>query len=131
MRAVADFNVDSFDPVPSPEGEDAARHGRVRIEKTFHGDIEGHGSVEMLAVRGDAGSGYVAIEHISGSVNGLSGGFSLLHIGTMAGTEQWGHWPLIPGSGTGDLRTIRGEGRIENDAAGNHGFTLDYELDMT
>jgi hypothetical protein len=36
---------------------------------------------------------------------------------------------VVPGSGTGELRTIRGEGRIDIDAAGGHTFTLDYELD--
>jgi hypothetical protein len=56
-------------------------------------------------------------------------GFSLLHIGTMAGEEHWARWPVVPGSGTGDLRTIRGEGRIDIDAEGHHSLTLDYELD--
>jgi Protein of unknown function (DUF3224) len=70
----------------------------------------------------------VALEHITGTVNGRSGGFSLLHIGTAAGSEQWAKWPVVPGSGTGDLRTIRGEGRIDIDAEGNHTLTLDYEL---
>ena len=47
----------------------------------------------------------------------------------MAGKESWARWPVIPGSGSGELRTIRGEGRIDIDAAGRHTFTLDYELD--
>ncbi len=101
----------------------------MRIEKTFTGDIDGHGTVEMLAVQADSGAGYVALEHIAGTVNGRSGGFSLLHIGTMAGTEQWSRWPVVPGSGTGDLSTIRGEGRIDIDAQGRHTLTLDYDLD--
>ena len=129
MRAVARFDLDSFDEDPPYREEGAVRHYRARIEKTFRGDIEGRGSVEMLAARSDEGAGYVAIEHISGTVNGRSGGFSLLHIGTMAGAERWARWPVVPGSGTGELRTIRGEGRIDIDAAGGHTFTLDYELD--
>jgi hypothetical protein len=46
----------------------------------------------------------------------------------MAGNEQLARWPVVPGSGTGDLRTIRGEGRIDIDAEGRHTLTLDYEL---
>ena len=129
MRAVARFDLDSFDEDPPNREEDGLRHTRARIEKTFRGDIEGHGSVEMLAARADEGAGYVALEHITGTVNGRSGGFSLLHIGTMAGAQTWARWPVVPGSGTGELRAIRGEGRIDIDAAGGHTFTLDYELD--
>ncbi len=129
MRAVASFGVDSFDGDPPYREEDGVGHMRARVEKTFRGDIDGHGSVEMLAARAEAGSGYVALERITGVVNGRSGGFSLLHIGTMVGTETWGRWLVVPGSGTGELRTIRGEGKIDVDAAGRHTFTLDYEVD--
>jgi hypothetical protein len=129
MRAVAGFDVDPFDGDPPYREDDGVGHTRARIEKTFHGAIEGHGSVEMLAARADAGSGYVALERITGTVNGRSGGFSLLHIGTMTGTEVWGRWLVVPGSGTGELGTIRGEGRIDVDAAGRHTFTLEYEVD--
>lgn len=129
MRAVAGFDLDSFDAEPPYREEEGVAHTRARIAKTFRGEIEGHGSVEMLAARADAGSGYVALERISGVVNGRAGAFSLLHIGTMSGDETWARWLVVPGSGTGALRTIRGEGRIDRDAAGKHTFTLDYELD--
>ena len=129
MRAVARFDLDSFDEDPPHREEDGLCHTRARIEKTFRGDIEGHGSVEMLAARSAEGAGYVALEHITGTVHGRAGGFSLLHIGTMAGADTWARWPVVPGSGTGALRTIRGDGRIDIDAAGHHTFTLDYELD--
>ena len=128
MRAVARFDLDTFVEDPPHREEDGLRHTRARIEKTFRGDIEGHGSVEMLAARSADGAGYVALEHISGTVNGRAGGFSLLHIGTMAGAETWARWPVVPGSGTGALRTIRGDGLIDVDATGHHTFTLDYEL---
>jgi hypothetical protein len=129
VRAVASFTLDKFDPEPPFLESEGVKHGRVRIEKTFRGDIEGHGSVEMLAAQADGGAGYVALERITGAVNGRSGGFSLQHIGTAAGSEQWAKWPVVPGSGTGDLRTIRGEGKIDIDAEGHHTLTLDYELD--
>jgi hypothetical protein len=129
MRAVASFDFDSFDEDPPYHEDGAVRHNRARIEKTFRGGLDGHGSVEMLAARGDGGAGYVALERISGTLNGRSGAFSLLHIGTMDGTEPWARWPIVPGSGSGELGAIRGEGRIDIDAEGHHTFTLDYELD--
>lgn len=129
MRAVSNFKSDSFVGDPPSLEVDGVSQGRARIEKTFTGEIEGHGSVEMLAARADAGSGYVALERITGSVNGRVGGFSLLHIGTLTSEEMWALWRVVPGSGTGELRTIRGEGTIEIDANGVHTFTLEYELD--
>lgn len=130
MRAVASFDLDSFDGDPPYHEEGGISHSRVRIHKTFRGDLEGHSSVEMLATRAEGGAGYVALEYISGTVNGRPGGFSLLHIGTMVGSEvTWARWPVAPCSGTGELSSIRGEGRIDIDAEGHHTFTLDYELD--
>jgi uncharacterized protein DUF3224 len=128
MRAVAEFNLDSFDPDAPYLEDDGLGHMRARIKKTFRGEIVGQSTVEMLAARSETGSGYVALERISGVVNGKSGAFSLLHIGTMAGTEMWAKWPVVPGSGIGELRTIRGEGKIDIDAAGGHTFTLEYEV---
>jgi len=128
MHAVAQFDIDSFTEEPHGQEDAAASHGRMRIDKTFRGDLDAHGSVEMLAARNQEGGGYVAFEHITGTLHGRAGGFSLLHIGTIDGAEQWARWPVVPGSGSGELRGIRGEGRIDVDAAGNHTFTLDYEL---
>ena len=76
----------------------------------------------------NGGAGYVAVERISGSVHGRSGSFAVLHMGTMAGESQWARWPVVPGSGTGDLARIAGEGRIEIAPDGTHQLHLDYQL---
>ena len=44
------------------------------------------------------------------------------------GEIQWARWPVVPGSGTGDLARISGEGRIEISTEGAHELHLDYEL---
>jgi hypothetical protein len=46
----------------------------------------------------------------------------------MAGENQWARWPIVTGSGTGELARITGEGRIEISAEGEHQLHLDYEL---
>lgn len=74
MRAVASFDLDSFDGEPPYYEEDGLTHGRARIAKTFRGDIEGHGSVEMLAARAEAGSGYVALERVTDRCRGYATG---------------------------------------------------------
>ena len=129
MRATADFVLDTFDNEPPYDPRDGVPLARAYIQKTFTGEIEAESTVEMLSARPDTGgAGYVAIERISGTVDGREGSFVLLHIGTMGGGEQWAKWPIVPGSGTGELEGIRGEGKIDIDEDGGHHFTLDYEF---
>ncbi len=127
--AVANFVLNSFEEVPPFIEDSQVQYARIRIAKTFTGDIEGQSWVEMLSVRAENGSaGYVAVERITGSLLGRSGSFALLHVGTMAGETQWARWPVVPGSGTGDFTRISGEGRIEISSEGAHQLHLDYEL---
>jgi hypothetical protein len=121
--------LDSFEPEKPYLDELGVTYGRVRISKTFTGDLQGRSQVEMLAVRAEpGGAGYVALERIEGSLGGKRGTFALLHIGTMEGETPWAKWPISPGSGTGELEGISGEGRIEIDDAGAHTLFLDYHL---
>ncbi len=57
----------------------------MSIDKQFHGDLEATSKGQMLTggsiVKGSAG--YVAIEKVSGTLNGRSGTFILQHSGTM------------------------------------------------
>lgn len=127
--AVARFVLDSYEEDPPYEEDSGVNYARMRIRKTFRGDIEAQSTLEMLSVRAENGSaGYVAVERIAGSVHGRSGSFAVLHAGTMAGESQWARWPVVAGSGTGELARIEGEGRIEIAHDGSHQFHLDYEL---
>ena len=127
--AVSAFVLDSFDEEPPYVEDPGVQYTRIRIDKTFRGDIEAHSTVEMLSVRAEnGGAGYVAVERISGSVHGRPGSFAVLHVGTMAGESQWAKWPVVPGSGTEDLVRISGEARIEIAHDGAHQFHLDYQL---
>jgi hypothetical protein len=128
--AVASFVLDSFDEEPPFVEDPGVNYTRIKITKSFRGDIEAQSTVEMLSVRAEnRGAGYVAVERLSGSVHGHAGSFALLHVGTMAGEIQWARWPIVPGSGTGGLARIAGEGRVEIAPDGSHQLHLDYELD--
>ncbi len=127
--AVSVFVLDSFEEEPPFLEDPGVQYSRIQIGKTFRGDIEAKSTVEMLSVRADSGSaGYVAVERLSGTVHGHAGSFALLHVGTMAGESQWARWPVVPGSGTGELARIAGEARIEIGAEGEHQLHLDYEI---
>ncbi|HUY24353.1 MAG TPA: DUF3224 domain-containing protein [Candidatus Saccharimonadales bacterium] len=128
-HAVSPFQLDSFEEQPPYAQDDGVIYTRVQISKTFSGDLEAQSKVEMLSVRAEpGGAGYVAVERIVGKLQGKSGSFALLHIGTMQGTTPWARWPIVPGSGGGELVGISGEARIEIASDGAHTLFLDYEL---
>jgi hypothetical protein len=127
--AVATFVLDSFDEEPPFIEDSDVSYARIKIVKSFRGDIEAESTVEMLSVRAEnGGAGYVAVERVSGTVHGHGGSFALLHVGTMTVESQWAKWPIVPGSGTGGLVRIAGEGRVEISPDGSHQLHLDYEL---
>jgi hypothetical protein len=87
--ARGDFEV-KVAPVAQDDLPDGAAMGRYSLDKTYHGDLEATGKGEMLTagtpVEGSAA--YVAIEHVTGSLDGRKGSFILQHHGTMGHGEQ-------------------------------------------
>ncbi|MPZ99391.1 MAG: DUF3224 family protein [Dehalococcoidia bacterium] len=128
QRAEGHFEV-TGDPQPydTVEGVTLARS---RLEKRFHGDLQGASDVEMLsAIAGDTGSaGYVAIERVSGTLGGRSGSFVLQHNGTLLRGAPSLTVSVVPDSGTGALEGIAGEMQIDITPEG-HRYTFDYTLE--
>ena len=108
---------------------DGVSLGRVSIDKTFRGDLEGSSHVEMLAagtpVQGSAG--YVAIEHVKGSLLGRVGGFVLQHSGTMVRGRPALSVSVVPDSGTGELVGLSGTMSIEISDA-KHSYIFEHSL---
>ena len=51
----------------------------------------------------DDSAAYVGVERVTGRVNGREGSFVYLHTATAAGGAQSASWPVVDGSGTGEL----------------------------
>jgi hypothetical protein len=77
------------------------------------------------SVKGSAG--YVAIERVSGTLDGRQGTFVLQHSGTMSRGAPELVVRVVPDSGTGELVGITGSMRIII-AAGKHSYELDYSI---
>lgn len=123
----------TFDVKTSPlAGDDATAGtliGRYGIVKQFHGDLDAASKGEMLAA-GDPTSGnagYVAIEQITGTLNGHSGSFTFQHIGVMDHGNLKLSVTVVPGSGSGELTGISGTLTILNDS-GKHSYEFEYTL---
>src|SRR5262245_20301581 len=103
--------------------------GRMRIVKEFDGDIVGDGLGEMLTVATEVeGSAtYVALDRISGTLNGRRGTFVLRHNGIMTRGSGELSVVVVPDSGTAELIGLTGELTITNDD-GQHSYVFDYDL---
>ena len=103
-----------------------ARH---TLDKQYHGALDATGIGEMLsagtATPGSAG--YVAIEKVTGTLDGRAGSFYLQHSGTMARGQATLTIHVIPDSGTDALSGISGTMQIVI-ADGKHSYIFDYEL---
>lgn len=121
----------SFDVTLAPQSQTAAEGtslARLSIDKQFHGDIEATSVGEMLSAGTDAGSAvYVAIERVTGTLNGRSGSFVLVHHGTMTPATQQLTITVVPDSGTGQLRGLDGSMTISI-ADGKHSYDFAYTL---
>lgn len=128
QHAHGTFTVDVKPLTPPP----AEGLGRFSIDKQIHGDLEAATKGEMFSA-GDprqGAAGYVAIEMVTGTLNGKAGSFALQHLGTMDQRDQSGpkmQVQVVPGSGTGELKGIAGTFVIHNDK-GAHSYDFDYTL---
>lgn len=128
-HATSTFDIDTWEAAPYDE-QDGVSLSRTRVTKTFYGDIEGHSTAELLMAGAQDGSAaYAGFERLVGRLHGYSGSFVLHHSATMSRDARLASWTIVPDSGTGDLRNLRGEAQIINETDGGHTFTLDYDLD--
>ena len=111
------------------DGEGAAR-GRMSLDKRFHGDLDATSKGEMLtAMSGTQGSaGYVAIEKVTGTLDGRAGTFALQHSATMTRGAPDLRIIVVPDSGTGALAGLVGTMKIVIAEGGKHFYELEYSL---
>jgi Protein of unknown function (DUF3224) len=114
-----------------PQATDGdARLSRLLLDKQFQGDLEGISKGEMLAagsaVQGSAG--YVAIELVTGKLQGRSGSFILQHSGTMNRGNPSLVVTVVPDSGTEELKGLSGR-MVINIAEGKHSYEFEYAIE--
>ena len=110
-------------------GVDGVKLGRMSIDKIFLGGLSAVSKGEMLnalaTVEGSAG--YVAVEQVTGELEGKKGIFVLQHYGLMGGRGRHLTLEVVPDSGSGELKGLTGKMdiRIED---GQHYYDFEYEL---
>jgi hypothetical protein len=126
-KATGRIEVQTYEPQPYEEPENGPQLVEIHVTEKFSGDIEGEGVVRFLqAIRGDGSASFVGIERVTGRIGDRHGSFLLQDAGTLEGSTVSGEWFVIPGSGTGELGGLRGEGGFEAELGQNASISLDY-----
>ena len=130
QSANARFAIKSWDEKPYSEGEGLPKLTRASVIKTFTGDIEGEGQVEyVMMYRSDGSASFLGMERFVGRVGGKTGTFVLQRIGVFEDGQAKESYSVIPGSATGELLGLRGDGSTALGHGTEYPFMLNYELD--
>jgi Protein of unknown function (DUF3224) len=102
----------------------------VRLTETFVGDIEGESPVRALQIlRDDKSASLVSVQRFRGKLGGRSGTFVLQGSEIVENGKIKARWFVVPGSGTGELSGLRGEGGFEGEFGKGSDGVLDYWFD--
>jgi len=126
-HATGAIEVSTYEPSTYDQPGEGPALVRIHVVETFSGDIEGQGVAEFLQVaRGEDEASFVGVERVTGTLAGRSGTFVLQDQGTLQGTTVSGSWFVVPGSGTGELAGLRGEGAFTAQLGQRADISLDY-----
>jgi hypothetical protein len=129
-RGTFEVKVTQVEATPFEKGMGASRY---EVVKDWAGGLAGTSRGEMLTsfTESTGAMAYVAMEQVTGQLDGKSGTFYLAHRATMTkGDAGSGEMQIVvvKGSGTGELAGISGGLTIVIDATGKHTYILNYEL---
>jgi hypothetical protein len=117
---------------PQPQDDSAGGpFGRMFLDKRFQGDLDGTSKGQMLAsgTGAEASGGYVALEQVTGVLQGRRGSFVLQHKGTMHNGVFAIDVTVVPGSGTDQLAGIHGKMGIVIEGRA-HSYVFEYALEQ-
>ena len=125
-KAVATIVVRKSEVKPY-DGTDGPALLELRLDETFSGDMQGESPVRALQVScGDKSASLVSMQRFRGKLAGRQGTFVLQGSEVVANGKIKGTWFVVPGSGTGELSGLRGEGGFDGEFGKGSRGTLDY-----
>lgn len=128
LHAKGSFDV-TITPQTEPAGVGDPQVGRMAINKTFSGDLQGSGRGQMLAYQAavEGSAVYIALEKVDGVINGRRGSFVLQHSGSMVRGEHQLSIRIVSDSGTDELQGISGQMLLTIEKS-QHFYHFEYTL---
>ena len=128
--ATGSFELVSWQEDVYEEGEDGANLSRADVLQRFEGDVTGDGAARwLLAYRPDGTAHFVGLQRVDGSIAGRKGRFVLETSGDFDGHVATWKASVVPGSGTGELAGLTGQGSFGAPHGSRASFELDYALE--
>ena len=132
INATGTYKTKTWDEKSYEEFEGGGKLTRVRVTNSFRGDVEAESTLEyLMAYPDEKTASFVGLERVVGRIGDRSGSFVLQHSGTWEGGVVKCTLFVVPGTGTGELRGLRGKGGFV--WGGQHDqpvpFTLDYDFE--
>jgi hypothetical protein len=125
-RAEAKITVQNSEAKPYDQTASPALMD-IHLNETFIGSIDGESPVRALQVLRDDKSAYlVSMQRFRGKLAGREGTFVLQGSEVVENGKIKAKWSVVPGSGTGDLSGLRGEGGFEGEFGKGSDGWLDY-----
>jgi hypothetical protein len=127
ISTTARFQRHDFGP-----SDDGRKLSVIEKESELTGGIEGTAVVRYTALTlGDGSRRFSGVLSVRGRIGGRQGSFVLEDRGTGSTQETNGHWSVVPGSATGELAGLAGDGGWHWEVGRtNEAYTLSYELAM-
>ena len=128
-HVTGNWEMNNWQEEPYHELPGSQKLTRASVDTVLKGEIEGEGKLMYLIAYVEDNCPFIGYERVVGRVGERSGSFVLEHKGVFANNSAKWTVSVVPGSGTGELKGLRGEGRgeaIHNDPVI---LTLDYEID--
>jgi hypothetical protein len=96
-----------------------------------YSELDGEGTMMYLMFYpSDGSASFVGLEHVIGRLSDRAGSFVLHHTGADDGVTTKSTYFVVPGSGTGDLRGLRGEGSsVLSRNTPQFTMSLDYDFE--
>lgn len=128
QTASGTFKVSSMEEDTYQTLEGGGKLTHARGDQQFDGDIQGSGRVEwLMCYRSDGSARFIGHQLMKCSIGDRNGTFVIEADGEFSGTTSRGDWRIVPGTGTGDLAGIDGDGGFEAE----HGPNATYHLNLT
>lgn len=125
-HAAAKITVQSSEARPYDQTASPALM-ETHISETFTGDIDGESTVRALqVVRDNRSASLISLQRFRGKLGGRQGTFVLQGAEVIANGKIRATWFVVPGSGTGELSGLRGEGGFEGRFGKGSDGTLNY-----
>ncbi len=129
-HATTTFAIKGWDEKPYDEFDDGRKLTRASVSNAYTGDLAGEGKIEYLMVyAADGSANFVGLERVVGKIGARAGSFVIEHNGTFENGTAKSKWFIVKGSGTGNLRGLRGEGEFSVGHEDQHPIAFDYSFE--